>query len=213
MTENQIAVVGAGAWGTALALTAARAGNEVRLWAREDEVVDAINARHENPKFLPGVPLDAAITATDDFADLGTPEAVLLVVPTQHVGEVARALVSYTEDCNADHHLRQGHRAKEPEIPDRDRRGRASGHPLAVLSGPSFAIDVARGLPTAITLACRDRSARRAPHRADRPARLPALSLGRSRGRRARRRGEECARDRLRHCRRQGARPERAKRR
>lgn len=158
MTKESIAVVGAGAWGTALALIAARAGNEVRLWAREDEVIDAINARHENPKFLPGVPLDAAITATDDFAELGTPEAVLLVVPTQHVGEVARALVRTLKVGTPIVICAKGIEQKSLKFPTEIVEAAAPGYPLAVLSGPSFAIDVARGLPTAITLACKDQA-------------------------------------------------------
>jgi len=156
--SKQIAVVGGGAWGTALALVAARAGNSVRLWAREDEVVDAINARHENPIFLPGVTLAPAITATDDFAALGAPEAVLLVVPTQHVGEVARELVRQLTAGVPIVICAKGIEQKSLKLPTEIVEPAAPNHPLAVLSGPSFAIDVARGLPTAITLACTDQA-------------------------------------------------------
>lgn len=158
MAKGSIAVVGGGAWGTALALVAARAGNQVRLWAREDEVVDAINARHENPAFLPGVTLDAAISATDDFADLGKPAAVLLVVPTQHVGEVARELAHDLKPGTPIVICAKGIEQESLKLPTEIVAGAAPSHPLAVLSGPSFAIDVARGLPTAVTLACEDQT-------------------------------------------------------
>ena len=158
MAKESIAVVGGGAWGTALALVAARAGNAVRLWARENEVVDAINTRHENVGFLPGVTLDAAIAATDDFAELGAPEAVLLVAPAQHVGAVARALIRTLKGGTPIVICAKGIEQKSLKLPTELVAEAAPENPLAVLSGPSFAIDVARGLPTAITLACADQT-------------------------------------------------------
>ena len=150
-------MVGSGAWGTALALVAARAGNQVTLWAREPEVVASINQAHENA-FLPGVKLDAAITAVSDFAALGSPEAVLLVAPAQHVGPVARALVRTLKDAVPIIICAKGIEQKSLKWPTELVEEAAPGRPLAVLSGPSFAIDVARGLPTAITLACKDQA-------------------------------------------------------
>jgi glycerol-3-phosphate dehydrogenase (NAD(P)+) len=156
MSKPKIAVVGGGAWGTALALVAARAGNDVTLWAREAEVVQAINTRRENPLFLPGVTLDDGIEATTDFAELGAAKAVLLVVPTQPL----RSVVSQLADALAAKVpliiCAKGIEQKTLELPTEIVAEAAPGHPLAVLSGPSFAIDVARGLPTAVTLAAED---------------------------------------------------------
>src|SRR5207302_151885 len=88
-------VVGAGAWGTALAQVCARAGLETVLWAREAEVVDAVNASHENPLFLPGVTLDAAVRASQDFVDLARSDLVLAVAPAQHLRGALEALAPH----------------------------------------------------------------------------------------------------------------------
>ena len=85
---SQIAVVGAGAWGTALAQMLAQDGSEVLIWAREPEVVGAINARHCNPLFLPDARLSPTIVATGDLSDLADVPVVLLVTPAQHLGAI-----------------------------------------------------------------------------------------------------------------------------
>jgi len=148
----RIAVIGGGAWGTALAQVAAR-GGDVTLWAREGEVVDAINRDHANPVFLPGVTLSPAIRATSDVRDLSSADALLVVVPAQHVRAVLsgidvgdRALVLCAKGIEAGSRLLVGEvaRAVHPDAP------------VAVLSGPTFAHEVAAGRPTAVTLACRD---------------------------------------------------------
>ena len=153
---DTIGVIGAGAWGTALAQAAARAGRTVTLWAYEFELVDAINTGHENPLYLPGVPLDPAITATGDPAALGACDAFLMVAPAQH----ARATLAQFAD-----HIRPGAPVllcakgfeRESLALMTDVLAQTVPHASpAVLSGPSFAIDVARGLPTAVTLACAD---------------------------------------------------------
>lgn len=81
MTIERIGIVGGGAWGTALATVAARTGRSVLVWAREPEVVEAINRDHENTVFLPGVTLDPAIAATADLAAMGALDALLMVTP------------------------------------------------------------------------------------------------------------------------------------
>ena len=155
---NSIAVIGAGAWGTALASVAARAGRQVRLWAREAEVVAGINADHENALFLPGVTLDAAISTTGDLgqATAGA-DAVLVVAPAQHTRAVAGRLAAH---IGADIPLvicakgiEEGSGALLSEVVE----AALPGHALAVLSGPTFAAEVAADLPTAITLASADR--------------------------------------------------------
>ncbi|MBO6692812.1 MAG: NAD(P)-binding domain-containing protein, partial [Parvibaculum sp.] len=89
---NKIAVVGAGAWGTALAQVAAKAGREVTLWAREAEVVESVNTVHENSLFLPGIALDPALRATGDLAEVADADAILMVTPAQHMRRVLETL-------------------------------------------------------------------------------------------------------------------------
>src|SRR5512147_1172669 len=90
---QRIGVVGGGAWGTALATVARRAGRDVTLWAREAEVVDAINRHHENAPFLPGVKLDRAIAATDNLMTaVDGAEAIVLATPAQHSRAVAEEI-------------------------------------------------------------------------------------------------------------------------
>ena len=82
---NKIAVVGAGAWGTALAQVAAMAGREAVLWAREPEVVESVNGAHENRLFLPGIALDPKLRATGDLSEAAEADAILMVTPAQHM--------------------------------------------------------------------------------------------------------------------------------
>ncbi|AQR60500.1 glycerol-3-phosphate dehydrogenase [Brevundimonas sp. LM2] len=149
-------VIGAGAWGTALALVCARAGLNVILQAREPEVVESITARRINEAFLPGVVLDAAISVTADLADLGACDLVLAVPPAQFMRGTLAAYAPHHRDgapivlCSKG--IERGSLKLMTEvlaetIPDA---------PAAVLSGPSFAADVSKGLPTAVTLACAD---------------------------------------------------------
>jgi glycerol-3-phosphate dehydrogenase (NAD(P)+) len=149
-------VIGGGAWGTALAQVCARAGLAPTLWAREPEVVEAVNAGHENGLFLPGVALDSAIRATGDLADLAGSDLVLAVAPAQHLRATLGAFAPHVRDglpillCAKG--IEQGSLKLMTEV-------LAETVPQAqpaVLSGPSFAGEVARGLPTAVTLACSD---------------------------------------------------------
>jgi glycerol-3-phosphate dehydrogenase (NAD(P)+) len=150
-----IGVVGAGAWGTALAATARRAGRDVTLWAREEEVVASVNRSGRNALFLPDIVLEG-IRATGDLAAMADRDALLLVVPSQFLAAVCRQLKPFLAAqipvvlCAKGVELSTGRLMSElvkEELP---------GSPLAVLSGPTFAIEVARGLPTAITLASTD---------------------------------------------------------
>ncbi|MCW3834931.1 NAD(P)H-dependent glycerol-3-phosphate dehydrogenase [Sphingomonas canadensis] len=153
----RIGVIGGGAWGTALAAVAARGGQSVLLWARESEVVAAINAGQGNPQFLPGVPLPASIRATGDLDALAGVEAALVVPPAQHVRAVLSAapladvpLVLCAKGIEAGTRLLVGEVARQVH----------PAAPSAVLSGPTFAHEVAKGLPTAVTLACEDEGLR-----------------------------------------------------
>ncbi|MCE7795664.1 NAD(P)-dependent glycerol-3-phosphate dehydrogenase [Sphingobium sufflavum] len=149
-----IGVIGAGAWGTALAQVAASDGQAVRLWARESEVVESVNARRENHLFLPGIPLAPTIEASTDAGWVcESVDAVFIVTPAQHMRAVlddlpryAQPLILCAKGIEADS-LMLLHEVAHAVHPD---------SPIAVLSGPTFAHEVARGLPTAITLACED---------------------------------------------------------
>lgn len=161
-----ISIVGAGAWGTALALAACRAGNEVTLWAYEREVVTGINDRHENPLYLPGVALDAAIRATADLAQAAVADVLLLAAPAQHlratIAPLAGTLAPVTPLIVCAKGIEQETLALMSEAVD----ATFPQNPVFILSGPTFAADVAAGLPTAVTLAGADLDA--AQHLADR---------------------------------------------
>ena len=149
-------VIGGGAWGTALAQVCARAGLEVTLWAREAEVVEGVNASHENSLFLPGIALDGRIAATGQMADLAACDLILAVAPAQHLRSVLASLSAVARPglplvlCAKG--VEQGSLKLMTEVAAEAIPGAA----IAVLSGPSFAGEVARGLPTAVTLACAD---------------------------------------------------------
>lgn len=148
----RIGVLGGGAWGTALAQVAARNG-DVTLWAREPEVVAAINARHENPLFLAGVPLSPAIQATGGIGDVAGCDALLVVTPAQHLRAVLGTLPpSEAPLVLCAKGIEAGTRLLMSEVAEAAR----PGAPIAVLSGPTFAHEVAAGKPTAVTLACAD---------------------------------------------------------
>jgi glycerol-3-phosphate dehydrogenase (NAD(P)+) len=153
---QRIGVVGGGAWGTALAVTARRAGRDVVMWARESAVVGAINGENRNTMFLADVGLDPAITATADHAAVCDVDALLLVVPAQFLRDVCAELNAHLKPgvpvviCAKG--IEQGSGALMSDIVT----DALPGATMAVLSGPTFAIEVARGQPTAVTLACGD---------------------------------------------------------
>ena len=151
----RIGIIGGGAWGTALSLVARRAGNEALIWAREPEVVRAVNGSHENP-FLPGISLDPAVRATANIEDAVQSDALLLAVPAQFLravlAECAKTIAAGTPAVICTKGIERGSCALMSEIVAEI----LPQTPLAVLSGPTFAGEVARGLPTAVTLACAD---------------------------------------------------------
>jgi len=150
-------VIGGGAWGTALAQVAARDGLPVTLWAREPEVVESVNTAHENRHFLAGVPLSETIRATGDLADLAGHDALLVVAPAQHVRAVlAAAPIGTTPLVLCAKGIEAGTRLLVGEVAHQA----APDAPIAVLSGPTFAHEVAAGKPTAVTLACEDEGLR-----------------------------------------------------
>ena len=154
MSFDRLGVIGGGAWGTALAQVGA-SGGDVLLWAREPEVVEAVNSLHENSVFLAGSRLDPAVRATGELADLAECDAWLVVTPAQHMRAVLEAAPNAGRPlilCSKGIEERSGallHRVAAEASP---------GAPIAVLSGPTFAHEVAAGLPTAVTLAAEDHS-------------------------------------------------------
>lgn len=150
-----IGVVGAGSWGAALALAAARAGREVVLWARDEDTVAAIRATREAPR-LPSVTLPGSVRATASLADLAQARALVLAVPTQALRQVceglALAVPAGLPAISAAKGIEQGSDLFTTDII----ADAFPGSVPAILSGPSFAADVGRGLPTAVTLAAVD---------------------------------------------------------
>ena len=156
MRVDSVGVIGGGAWGTALAQTLRLAGREVLLWAREAETVDDINVRHVNRTFLPGIALDPELRATGALPDLAASDAVLMAAPAQHVRLVATALAPHARDGQPLVVCAKGLEQATGKLMGQVLSETLPGATLAVLSGPSFAADVARGLPAALTIACRD---------------------------------------------------------
>lgn len=150
-TRAKVGVIGAGAWGTALAQVLSEGQDELLLWAREPEVVAQINERRENKAFLPGYPLRQNIRATQNMDELAMCEALLIVTPAQHL----RASLKALPDSNAALILcSKGIEEATQQLMSEVVQGIRPQNPLAVLSGPTFAHEVAQGLPTALTLAC-----------------------------------------------------------
>jgi glycerol-3-phosphate dehydrogenase (NAD(P)+) len=154
---KRLVVIGAGAWGTALAIVAQRAGTGAILWARDPEVAAAINERHQNPYYLPGVALDPAIAATADLESaVATADAALLAVPAQFLRGVLGALRGRVRPGLPVLHCAKGIEIGTLATMSQIGAELLPGSPYAVLSGPSFAAEVASGLPTAVTIASAD---------------------------------------------------------
>jgi glycerol-3-phosphate dehydrogenase (NAD(P)+) len=153
MALQSVGIVGAGAWGTALAVTARRAGRDVLIWAHEPETIAGINEKHRNEVFLPGVKLDRAIEATARLNEVANCDLLLLATPAQHIRKIAGEIAPFLTPeqplvlCSKGIEQTRGKLASQvvEEIVPKPQ--------IAVLSGPSFAAEVARGLPAAVTLA------------------------------------------------------------
>ena len=147
----KIGVIGAGAWGTALAQVLSEGQDELLLWARETETVNQINSGHENRSFLPGYRLSENIMATQDWDAIAACDILLLVTPAQYL----RATLDSLPDTDATLILCcKGIEAQSRMLMSEVAAELRPDNPLAVLSGPTFAHEVAQGLPTALTLAC-----------------------------------------------------------
>ncbi|RKF18216.1 NAD(P)-dependent glycerol-3-phosphate dehydrogenase [Altericroceibacterium spongiae] len=147
----QIGVIGAGAWGTALAQMLSSDGRDVLIWARDNAVVTEINETHSNTAYLPEARLADTIQATSSIALLADCTIVLVVTPAQKMGEVLAAMPHFPRDivlCS------KGIEAGSFRLMNQVARSLAPDSDIAVLSGPTFAHEVVAGMPTAVTLAC-----------------------------------------------------------
>ena len=150
---KSIGVIGGGAWGTALAQAQADGGHPCTLWARETEVVQAINSSNENTVFLKGIPLSPALKATNDLADITKSNVILLVAPAQYTRACVEDLKPYLPAetplviCSKGIEIETGLMLSDviKEILPKQ--------PVAVMTGPTFASEIARGLPSAVTIA------------------------------------------------------------
>lgn len=155
-TFQKFGVIGGGAWGTALAQTLAASGRDVMLWAFEKECSAAINNKHENILYLPGVKLHPSLRASSDMADLAGVDAVLAVAPAQHMRATLANFAPYTSDGLPVVLCSKGIEISTLSFMSEVLIDVLPNTIPAVLSGPSFAVDVAAGLPTAVTLAVED---------------------------------------------------------
>jgi glycerol-3-phosphate dehydrogenase (NAD(P)+) len=170
----RLGVIGGGAWGTALAQVAAAGGEQSLLWAREPEVVEAINGRHENTIFLAGVALSEQVVATGELLDLIDCEALLVVTPAQHMRSVLASLPALSIPLVL---CAKGMEEATTKLMHDVAHEEQPGSPIAVLSGPTFADEVAKGLPAAVTLAVENpRVGERLRARLARPFFRPYLS-------------------------------------
>lgn len=174
---QKVGVIGAGAWGTALAVVAARAGRDVRLWAREPALVAEINSSHRNTPYLPGIAIAPTVIAVDDLAVAASADILLLVTPAQHLRatctKLKPVLAAGAPVVICAKGIEKGTSALMTDVvaetlPDA---------PMMILSGPTFAAEVASGLPTAITLGAADHAlAQRVAQAIGSPAFRPYLS-------------------------------------
>jgi glycerol-3-phosphate dehydrogenase (NAD(P)+) len=158
---EQIGVIGAGAWGTALAAIAARAGRSVSLWAREPEVVESIARTRQNGPFLPGIVLPPMACTGDMEAATAGAQALLVVAPAQHLRAILLEVSLHAPAGIPLVICAKGFERTSGKLVTEVFDETAPGFEPAILSGPSFARDAAQGLPTAVTIAARLPIARR----------------------------------------------------
>jgi glycerol-3-phosphate dehydrogenase (NAD(P)+) len=149
---NSVAVIGAGAWGTALAGVAVRAGRQVTLFSRDPRQAQQITSSRESPK-LPGVKLAANVTLTDDLAFAGRADIILIATPAQNLRQAVATIAPHLAKATPVIACAKGIERGTHQFMTEVIAQAAPGATPAILSGPSFAKDVARGLPTAVTLA------------------------------------------------------------
>jgi len=153
---ERLGVIGAGAWGTALASVGARAGMKTLVWALEEEVVSSINTVHENTVFLSGIALPDGLVATSDMAEMADREAILLVAPAQHFRSVSKVLAEHLPRHVPVLICSKGIEVSTGKLMSEVLAETMPNNPVGVLSGPTFASETSKGLPSALTLAIND---------------------------------------------------------
>lgn len=154
---NEIGIIGAGAWGTALAAVAARTEARVTLWAREEEVVQTINDKAENSLFLPNISLPRNIYATSDLQEIAGSNLIVIVIPSQHVRSIAEQLQSLSLNSAIPLVIAsKGIENESNKLMSEVIGEILPGHPISIISGPTFAAEVAKNEPSAISLSCKD---------------------------------------------------------
>ncbi len=152
---NKIGVIGTGIWGTALALTASRAGNDVLCWARRQEIVDSINHSHVNRTYLPDIPLPDTIKATNNIKDIfDFAKIILLTVSAQYTRETLKLIKPYVQKDTVIVICAKGIEADSGKMLSQVAREEIPDTTIAILSGPGFAIDVAERRIASVTIAC-----------------------------------------------------------
>lgn len=158
--QARCAVIGGGAWGTAIADRLARNGHPTRLWAREQDVVEAVNTAHENTRFLPGASLAPSLVATDDAAEALADAALVVYAAPSHVlrrvvADGAKSVPMTAVLAVATKGIERDTLALMTDVVEAE----APGRPVVAVSGPSFAAEVAAGQPTAVVAACKHHAA------------------------------------------------------
>ncbi len=154
-----IGIIGGGAWGTALAQAFAVSGKNVTIWAREEEMVSSINARHENTLFLPGIPLSQNIKATGNITEAAKADVLLVVTPAQYLRATIESLKADLNDTKPIVICAKGVEIKTGVLMSQIVEEVSPQSPIAILTGPTFASEIAKGLPSAVTIAMKDKPA------------------------------------------------------
>ena len=158
---SSISVIGAGAWGTAIASTLSKNQKFINLWAKELEVTNSINTKNENTLFLPGIKLSPKIKAYNDFKFLEISDLLFFVTPAQYFRQTLENISNAINKNVPIVLCSKGVEIKTLKLMSEIANNVLPSNPVAVLSGPSFAVDVANNLPTALTLACEDSDIRK----------------------------------------------------
>lgn len=157
-----IGIIGGGAWGTALAQSFASTGNSCVIWAREEQVVDSINIQHENALFLPGVKLNDSIRATGILREAAKADILVIVTPAQYLRTTLQTLKPDLNDTKPLVVCAKGIEIESGLMLSQIAKEIVPESPLAILTGPTFAAEIARGLPSAVTLAMKDKESAKA---------------------------------------------------
>lgn len=154
---QKIGIIGAGAWGTALAQILSQAGRDVVLWAREPDVLDALSTKKENTFYLPGIPLHGSIQATGSLSKSVDCDALLITTPAQYVRPTLQALKGDLEGGRPVVICAKGIELQTGSLMSQVCEQEAPNATCTILSGPTFAREIARGLPSAVTIAAKDK--------------------------------------------------------